>query len=62
MTINTLVLAVSKHRALVLVPLLWLAAACGGKKDDASGAASPGGKGSGGKDSGPPKILPYAVV
>lgn len=62
MTSNTSALAGSKHRALLLVPLLWLAAACSGKEDDASGAASPGGKGSGGKDSGPPKILPYAVV
>ncbi len=57
MIINTLALAVSKHRALVLVPLLWLAVACGGKKDDASGAQGPGGN-----DGGPPKILPYAVV
>ena len=50
-------------RAAVLFPLLLLAVACGGKKDDAEGGGAKGaGKGKDGKDDGPPKVLPYAVV
>ncbi|MDO7852615.1 efflux RND transporter periplasmic adaptor subunit [Hymenobacter convexus] len=50
----------------VLLSLLLGAAACGGKKaddgGDAGGGKGGGGKGPDGKDGGPPKILPYAVV
>ena len=58
MTLNTLS-GWRRPRAAALLPLLGLAVACGGKKDDASGA---GGRGPGGKDGGPPKVLAYAVV
>ncbi|MDO7849251.1 efflux RND transporter periplasmic adaptor subunit [Hymenobacter sp. M29] len=51
----------------VLLGLLLSTVACGGKKGDDGGDAAGGGKGGGGKgpdgkDSGSPKILPYAVV
>lgn len=66
MALTTLSFILSRSRAIVLLPLLVLAVACGGKKDDADGAegggSKGGGKGKDGKDSGPPKILPYAVV
>lgn len=41
--------------------LLGLVMACGGKKDAADGGAA-GRRGPGGKDGGPPKVLPYAAV
>lgn len=41
--------------------LLDLAVACGGKKEAAGGGGA-GGKGSGSKDGGLPKIMPYTVV
>ncbi len=59
MTLNTLSLSRGAWAA-ALLPLLGLAVACGGKKDGAAGG--PGGKGPGGKDGGPPKVLAYAVV
>ncbi|MGI4885127.1 MAG: efflux RND transporter periplasmic adaptor subunit [Janthinobacterium lividum] len=61
MILNILPFVRWARRAATLGPLLGLAVACGGKKEAADGGAA-GGKGPGGKDGGPPKILPYAVV
>ncbi|MFD1469408.1 efflux RND transporter periplasmic adaptor subunit [Hymenobacter caeli] len=61
MVLTTLSFVHWARRAAVWVPLLGLAVACGGKKDAADDGGA-GGKGPGGKDGGPPKILPYAVV